>query len=379
MMATRAVSCVAGVPTAAPARHTRSVAVAHGLRQRDTQQMGRGVVTARRIAHRKRAGLRVEAMGNPTGKLSELKNCVEAQQFNREMLDELFDIARKCESVKPGTPESKELEGYIMSTLFYEPSTRTRLSFESAMRKMGGSVLTTESAGEFSSAAKGETLEDSMRVIEGYADIIVLRHFNAGSAKKAAAAIDAPLINAGDGPGQHPTQALLDAYTIQRELGRLDNVRVGMVGDLANGRTVRSLTYLLAKNYNDVEFVFVAPPVVKMGDDVKEFLDRTGVKWTEVYDLKEVAADVDVLYQTRIQQERFKDRPEEYEQARGKYIIDQSIMDVMRKDSIVMHPLPRLDEITEEVDADPRAAYFRQAKNGLFVRMALVKVLLGKY
>lgn len=386
MASASALSCVTAYgATADPAstRLKKTVAVARGLGQGDAHQQWRSVAMSRRFAHRcgsGRTGARADAADGPNaGTLRGLKNCVESLQFNRGMLDELFDIARACENIKPGTPEAKQLDGLIMATLFYEPSTRTRLSFESAMGRLGGTVLTTESAAEFSSAAKGETLEDTMRTVEGYADLIVLRHFQAGSAKKAAAAIGIPLINAGDGPGQHPTQALLDAYTIQREIGRLENIKVGLVGDLANGRTVRSLAFLLGQNYKNVSFAFVAPKVVKMGDDVKHFLDDAGCKWEEVYDLKEVASEVDVLYQTRIQRERFVDRPEEYEQARGKYVIDNSIMDAMRKDAIVMHPLPRLDEIREECDSDPRSAYFRQAKNGLYIRMALVKVLLGKF
>ena len=197
----------------------------------------------------------------------------------------------------------------------------------------------------------------------------------AGSAARAAGAASKPLINAGDGPGQHPTQALLDVYTIQKELGRLDNIKVALVGDLANGRTVRSLAYLLAK-FTDVELVFVAPDVVRMGDDIKEYLTSRGVKWSESQDLMAVAARVDVLYQTRIQKERFVDRPQDYEAARGKYIVTKAVMDALSPKGIVMHPLPRLDEITTECDADPRAAYFRQAQNGLYIRMALLKVLL---
>ncbi|MEW5297825.1 MAG: hypothetical protein WDW36_001007 [Sanguina aurantia] len=283
----------------------------------------------------------------------------------------IFDEAKRMETLKPG---SDLLRGYIMSTLFYEPSTRTRLSFESAMNRLGGSVVSTESAGEYSSAAKGETLEDTIRTVEGYTDCIVLRHFQEGAAKRAAAVASVPIINAGDGPGQHPTQALLDMYTIQREVGKLDGVRVGMVGDLANGRTVRSLTYLLSQ-YKDIKIFFVAPSVVRMKDDIKEFLTSKGVAWEEATDLREVAAEVDVLYQTRIQKERFTN-PEEYGQARGKYIVDAALMQVLPKHAVVMHPLPRVDEITVEVDTDPRAAYFRQAKNGLYIRMAILKLAL---
>ncbi|TYH21112.1 hypothetical protein ES288_A04G016600v1 [Gossypium darwinii] len=262
-----------------------------------------------------------------------------------------------------------------MATLFYEPSTRTRLSFESAMKRLGGEVLTTENAREFSSAAKGETLEDTIRTVEGYSDIIVMRHFESGAAKRAAATAGIPIINAGDGPGQHPTQALLDVYTIEREIGKLDGIRVGLVGDLANGRTVRSLAYLLAE-YQDVKIYFVSPDVVKMKDDIKKYLTRRGVEWEESGDLMEVASKCDVVYQTRIQRERFGERIDLYEEARGKYIVDENVLKVMQSHAVVMHPLPRLDEITVDVDADPRAAYFRQAKNGLYIRMALLKLLL---
>lgn len=203
----------------------------------------------------------------------------------------------------------------------------------------------------------------------------MLRHFQAGSAKKAAAAASVPILNAGDGPGQHPTQALLDVYTIQREIGRLDNFTIGMVGDLANGRTVRSLAYVLSM-FKGVKMYFVAPDVVRMKDDIKGFLTSVGVEWEEVDDLKAVASEVDVLYQTRIQKERFQDRPEDYERAKGKYIIDQHVMDLLPKHGVVMHPLPRVDEISPEVDSDPRSAYFRQARNGLYVRMALLKLCL---
>lgn len=306
-----------------------------------------------------------------------LRHVVESQQFGPETLEVVFKEAARMEQVKPGSPESKMLEGFLCATLFYEPSTRTRLSFEAAMARLGGTVLSTESAGEYSSAAKGETLEDTVRTIENYADCIVLRHFESGSAKRAAAAASIPILNAGDGPGQHPSQALLDVYSIRKEIGRLENFKIGMVGDLLNGRTVRSLAYLLSM-YKGVEVVFVAPPVVAMKDDIKDFLTSKAVKWSEVADLAEVAADVDVLYMTRIQKERFTSM-EEYAKARGKYIIDERIMSAMRKDAVVLHPLPRVDEISATVDSDPRSAYFRQAGNGLYIRMALLKLcLLGQ-
>ncbi len=305
-----------------------------------------------------------------------LSHIIRAQQFNRDILAEVFSTAKEMEKiVKQGG--SDILQRKIMATVFYEPSTRTRLSFESAMRKLGGEVITTENAREFSSAAKGEALEDTVRIVDSYADVIVLRHYESGAAERAASVSSVPIINAGDGPGQHPTQSLLDLYTIEKEIGHLVGLAIAMVGDLTNGRTVRSLCYLLAK-YNDVKIYFVAPEMVKMKEDIKDYLREHNVTFVEESDLKAVAPKVDVIYQTRIQKERFGDRTEDYEKARGQYIIDKSILDIMRKDAIIMHPLPRVDEIRPEVDADPRAAYFRQAQNGLYTRMALLKmVLLG--
>jgi aspartate carbamoyltransferase catalytic subunit len=311
----------------------------------------------------------------PRVSIMPLQHIVEAQQFDRDVMAQIFAVAREMEQVVKRYG-SNILSRRVMATLFYEPSTRTRLSFESAMRRLGGDVITTESAQEFSSAAKGETLEDTIRIVAGYADVIVLRHFESGASKRAAAVSPVPIISAGDGPGQHPTQALLDVYTIQREIGHLDGIRIAMVGDLANGRTVRSLCYLLAK-YENPQIFFVAPEVVRMRDDIKEYLTRHQISWTEVNDLAPVASQVDVIYQTRIQRERFGDRVADYEQARGRFIIDRGILDMMRDDAIVMHPLPRVDEIVaSEVDDDPRAAYFRQAHNGLYVRMALLRLIL---
>ncbi|KAJ6751732.1 hypothetical protein OIU85_002181 [Salix viminalis] len=299
------------------------------------------------------------------GKKFQLDDLIEAQQFDREILADIFEVAREMEKVEKNSPGSQILKGYLMATLFYEPSTRTRLSFESAMKRLGGEVLTTENAREFSSAAKGETLEDTIRTVEGYSDIIVMRHFESGAAKRAAATTEVPVINAGDGPGQHPTQALLDVYTIDREIGKLDGIKVALVGDLANGRTVRSLAYLLAK-YQDVKIYLVSPDVVKMKDDIKDYLTSKGVEWEESADLMEVASKCDVLYQTRIQRERFGERIDLYEEARGKYIVDHDVLNAMQNHAV----------ITVDVDADPRAAYFRQAKNGLYIRMALLKLLL---
>ena len=303
-----------------------------------------------------------------------LFHVIEAQQFSREVMKGIFDRTREMEQVVSHYG-SNILNRRIMATLFYEPSTRTRLSFEAAMYRLGGEVITTESAREFSSAAKGETLEDTIRIVEGYADVIVLRHYESGSAQRAADVAGVPIINAGDGPGQHPTQALLDVYTIQKEIGRLDGIRVALVGDLANGRTARSLAYLSTK-YEDVKLYFVAPDMVRMKDDIKAYLAEHGVAFVEEEDLMKIMADVDVVYQTRIQRERFGDRIADYEAVRGKYIIDPAAMAMLSDDAIVMHPLPRVDEIDPAVDKDPRAAYFRQAHNGVYIRMALLQMVL---
>ena len=307
--------------------------------------------------------------------MDSLFHVLEAQQFSRDVMNEIFDVTREMEHVV-SRYGSNILNRRIMATLFYEPSTRTRLSFEAAMYRLGGEVITTESAREFSSAAKGETLEDTIRIVEGYSDVIVLRHYEGGSARRAADAASIPIINAGDGPGQHPTQALLDVYTIQKEIGRLDGIHVALVGDLANGRTARSLAYLLTK-YEGVKLYFVAPTVVRMRDDIKAYLTEHGVVFEEEEDLMSVMSKVDVVYQTRIQRERFGDRIEDYERARGKYIIDVETMSALSENAIVMHPLPRVDEIDPAVDTDPRAAYFRQAHNGVFIRMALLQMVLG--
>lgn len=303
-----------------------------------------------------------------------LFHVIEAQQFSREVMKGIFDLTREMEQVV-SRYGSNILNRRIMATLFYEPSTRTRLSFEAAMYRLGGEVITTESAREFSSAAKGETLEDTIRIVEGYADVIVLRHYESGSAQRAADVAAVPILNAGDGPGQHPTQALLDVYTIQKEIGRLDGIRVALVGDLANGRTARSLAYLLTK-YEDVKLYFVAPDMVRMKDDIKAYLTEHGVPYEEREDLVKVMSEVDVVYQTRIQRERFGDRIADYEAVRGKYIIDPAAMALLPDAAIVMHPLPRVDEIDPAVDKDPRAAYFRQAHNGVYIRMALLQMVL---
>jgi aspartate carbamoyltransferase catalytic subunit len=310
-----------------------------------------------------------------------IHHIVEVKQFKkRELLEEIFSLAKEMEIADktgnygnltlPQIPRKK-----ILATLFYEPSTRTRLSFESAMMRLGGEVISTEDAPAFSSVTKGESLVDTIRVTASYADVIVLRHYEEGSSKIAAEVSPVPIINAGDGTGQHPTQALLDMYTIQKELGRIDNLEVGLVGDLLYGRTVHSLAYLLAQQQG-IKLYFVSPEEIKMPRDIIHYLkEEQHVPFVETTDLKEVASKVDILYVTRIQKERFRNI-EEYNRMKGVYVINNDILNLMKKDARIMHPLPRVDEIAIEVDKDPRAAYFRQVDNGLYVRMALLKMIL---
>lgn len=304
-----------------------------------------------------------------------LKHVVESQQFDRELLEAVFKTTDEMKKDLYGERRlAKSLDGKIMASLFYEPSTRTRFSFESAMRRLGGSVITTENAREFSSAAKGESLSDSTRIMNGYADIIVMRHNEAGSAVRAAEISSIPIINAGDGAGQHPTQALLDIYTIVDAFPEMSNLKVALVGDLRYGRTVRSLSYLLSK-YENMEIIFVSPPVCKMERDIKEYLDKYNVSWREETDLADVAREADCVYMTRIQKERFHS-VDDYHEAASKYILSPEIVREMKADAIIMHPLPRVDEIPPEVDEAPQARYFEQAQNGLYIRMALLYLLL---
>ena len=302
-----------------------------------------------------------------------LDHVVGVRQFDRALLDQLFALAREMEAVA-AAGDSRRLRGKILATLFFEPSTRTRLSFEAAMYRLGGEVVSVESGREASSAAKGETIEDTIRIVQGYADGIVLRHYQEGTAARAVAVARVPVINAGDGAGEHPTQALLDLYTIERELGRRDGLRVVMVGDLRHGRAARSLALLLAET-RDLELVCVTPPGMELRGDVLARLDERGVRPRQERDLSAALAGADVVYQTRVQRERFAD-PLAYERARGVYVIDAAALRALPPGAIVLHPLPRVDEIAPEVDADPRAAYFRQAHNGVFVRMALLAACL---
>lgn len=302
-----------------------------------------------------------------------MKHIIESQQFDRETLQELFKIA---DSFANGSIKNSErLRGKIMASLFYEPSTRTRFSFESAMFRLGGSVISTENAMEFSSAAKGETLEDSIRVMNDYADVIILRHPEAGATERAGKVSNAPVINAGDGAGQHPTQALLDLYTIKKEIGKIDGIHIALTGDLKHGRTVRSLTYLLGK-YDNIKISFVSPESLEIGDDILSYCDKHNIAYEELEKWDDVIDKVDVMYNTRVQKERFDD-PNEYEKVKGVFVFDRNDEAKMKDGSVIMHPLSRVGEITTEVDDSPKAAYFRQAGYGVLVRMALLQMVLS--
>ncbi len=297
-----------------------------------------------------------------------MRHLIETQQFDRDDLQKLFDLASSLEGIRENS-----LHGKILASLFFEPSTRTRLSFESAMMRLGGNVLSMENASESSSSTKGETIEDTIRIVDNYADIIVLRHPEAGAAERAAKVSEVPVVNAGDGTGQHPTQAFLDLYTIQREIGRTDDFHIAFVGNLKYYRSARSLSYLLSK-YSGVHMTFVSSPELRMKDDIKEHLNEHSVKFDETEDLASAMKTCDVVYQTRMQKEWMSD--DEFKRLSGKYTITRAMTDRMKKGAILIHPLPRAGEIEPEVDDSPHAVYFKQAGYGVLVRMALLRTLL---
>ncbi len=299
------------------------------------------------------------------------KHLTSTKQLTRADTEEILRVSKEMEDVK-AKGKSDLLRGQVLASLFYEPSTRTRMSFETAMMRLGGDVLTAEGI-QFSSLYKGETIEDTMEMISQYADIIAMRHPDQGSADIAASAAKVPFINAGDGPGQHPTQALLDLYTINRELGKIDGLRIAMVGDLRYGRTVHSLCYLLGL-YDNISLTLISPAELTMPEKVTSYLKEKNVMYVEK-DAIEDGLDCDVMYMTRVQKERFEDK-EEYERLKLKYILTAAHL--KGKNVRIMHPLPRVGEISTDVDVLPNAVYFRQAGNGVFVRMALLAMLLGK-
>lgn len=312
--------------------------------------------------------------------MPQIKHVLESQQFDPDLLGQIFRVAKH---LKEGIHDATKppygigcLCGRSLFTIFYEPSTRTRMSFAIAGQRLGMNVIWTENATEFSSAVKGETLEDTIRVLCEYApDAIVLRHNETGAAKRAAYVSSVPIINAGDGKGQHPTQALLDLFTIQEKLGTTDGINVVMVGDMLNGRTVRSLVYLLAK-YGRVCFTFVSPQNLRMGSDITDWLKPRKIDFLETDTLfPDILKHAHVVYCTRIQKERGSDVSGE---TLSRFRIGREQMEMMGQRTILMHPLPRVDEITTEVDSDPRAVYFEQAGNGMYIRMALLLWVLNK-
>src|SRR5271157_1094628 len=302
------------------------------------------------------------------------KDILDGAQFSREEIDYVMALADDFRGQIKNKPAVDLMKGYVLATLFFEPSTRTRLSFEAAMHRLGGNVLRFSSA-ESTSTAKGETLADTIRPVDQYDDITAMRHPQIGSAKEAAAVADAPILNGGDGAGQHPTQALLDLYTIKHERGKLDGTTIVLCGDLKNGRTVHAGVEMY-KHYN-CKIILVAPEELKMPEALVKKLRDHGVQVEETTNLEAALAKGDVLYMTRIQKERFAD-PAEYERLKNSYILTREMVERVNPQLTIMHPLPRVNEITTDVDSLPTAAYFRQVGNGVFIRMALIASVMGK-
>ncbi len=292
----------------------------------------------------------------------------------------IFSIFKIVDQIKKQTLNKSPFKGFlfgkVFATIFYEPSTRTRLSFESAINRLGGRVISVENAKENSSVHKGETLKDTIKTVSNYADCIILRHSDDDSAMVASKVSGVPIVNAGAGKHEHPTQALLDAYTIYERFGRLDNLKMTIVGDLFRGRTVYSLVYLLSK-FKGNNFTFVSTENSKINPDLKKYLTKHKIKYVESGDLKNNVKKADVLYMTRIQRERCKDE-DEYRKAKVGMVVDKEVLLLLNKNAVIMHPLPRVDEIAEEVDNDPRAYYFKQVENGVYLRMGLLVSLFLK-
>jgi len=302
------------------------------------------------------------------------KDIISVKQFSRSDLEYIFDVAHEMRVMVERVGTFDLLKGKILASIFYEPSTRTSSSFVAAMQRLGGSVINISEV-RYSSVAKGESLPDTIRTLECYADVIVIRHPELGSAAKAAEAAHKPVINAGDGVGEHPTQALLDAFTIHEELARMDDLTVTMLGDLKYGRTVHSLSRLLSL-YN-AKLNYVSPEILRMPPEIIAELEGKGVRQSEHTTLDKALPETDVLYVTRVQQERFES-VEVYNSVKSAFVVDKGVMAGAKQKMIVMHPLPRVTEISTDIDDDPRAAYFRQMEFGLYVRMALLAMVLGK-
>lgn len=302
------------------------------------------------------------------------KSILSVKQFDREDLTYIFEVAHEMRTMVERVGAFDLLKGKILANLFYEPSTRTASSFTAAMERLGGSVIPINEV-KYSSVAKGESLPDTVRSLECYADVLVLRHPEVGASALAAEYARKPIINAGDGIGEHPTQALLDLFTIIEERGNPDGLTVTMLGDLKYGRTVHSLSRLLS--LYDIKLNFVAPQILAMPEAILAELEGKGIQFEAFTRLDEPLPETDVLYVTRVQKERFDD-PEDYEQVKGTYIITPETLEEAKDDMIIMHPLPRVGEISMTLDDDPRAAYFRQMEYGMYVRMALLAMVLGK-
>lgn len=299
------------------------------------------------------------------------EHVISIRDFSGDEIETVLSSAAKIE--KMGKKASKLMQGRILATLFIEPSTRTRLSFESAMYRLGGNVITVADAKKTSSIKKGETLADTARILSAYADVVVIRHSIEGAARVLSEFASIPVINGGDGANQHPTQTLLDLYTIKKELGKIDGQKIALVGDLKYGRTVHSLAEALTK-FKDVSVKLIAPETLQMPEEIVGDMETAGIE-VEKSAVLEIN-DCDVVYMTRIQQERFPD-PAEYEKVKGVYILSKEDADNMKKGAIIMHPLPRVVEISPEVDSSKHARYFEQAANGIPVRMALLCLVTG--
>lgn len=302
------------------------------------------------------------------------RDIVSVRQFSREDLSYIFTVADEMRSLVHRVGATDLLKGHVLANLFYEPSTRTSSSFVAAMVRLGGSVIPIHGV-QYSSVSKGESLPDTIRTLESYADVVVLRHPEAGASEVAARYASKPVISAGDGIGEHPTQGLLDLYTISTELGKIDGLHVAMVGDLKNGRTVHSLARLLS--LYEVRLTFVSPTMLRLPPEMKDELSEAGRAVAETDSIEYVIADADVLYVTRVQKERFADL-RDYEAVKDYYEVTPELMTRAKGNMALMHPLPRVGEIHYDVDDDPRAAYFRQVENGMYIRMALLAAVLGK-
>ena len=304
-----------------------------------------------------------------------MKHILSTNQFTKNEVEKILSRASEMEKNLRELKTSTLLSDKIVACIFFEPSTRTRLSFETAALRLGAKVISAENAMGNSSAYKGETIEDTARMLSCYADAIVMRHPTAGSVESAASVTETPILNAGDGANQHPSQGLLDLYTIQKEHKRLDNLSVAFVGDILNSRTLRSLVPLLMMWENN-KFYFISPKELVLDDEYRKYLKDNNVNFTEANSLDEYLPKVDVLYMTRVQKERFTDIAE-YEKVKDSFLLKMEHVNKLKSNAIILHPLPRVNEIDPEIDKDKRAAYFRQAQNGLYIRMALLLYIFG--